>query len=858
MHPLPPDCTRVYAPVRALATGGYGAVWEVEHRHLGRRAAVKVLHEGGDSTPDQLARFAQEARVTAQLSHPNVVVVLDYGAEHGVPWIAYEFLEGRTVGALAAAGPVPLALALSIGAQVARALACAHAAQVLHRDVKPDNVIEAAAGLFKVADFGVARWSAASEVRTATGVILGTPLYLAPEVIRGQTIGPAADLYALAVMLHELVAGAPPFTGENVYQVLEAHVRAPPPPLPQAPPALARLVARGLAKDPAARPASATEFADALEAIEAELGVRRTPAGLSVLRAAPRQATVQLDPADRTRAGVVPTMALTQRVTPPRAAAPALAAVALGLAAIVLAALHPTGGSTPRASATATPRADAPPARSTSLAEAHAAIAQAYAELATGSAPTRPVLARAAEACAHLAAGDRDRAWTWDRDRPGLAALAARALDRDPAAAHDIRDALCGDREPARESRAWFAAHATRKATVLAECIRAGTLKAQVYRAATELYGVLHGALRSDPRTEAEVVALVVAVQAGEPAGIAGVMHASHLRRFDAALMLAALIRLRQRGDTGGPTAALRELLERHRPPPPHAKLPDVVPAAQLVLPAAVAAELAAAPGPMAQPREWLHGLLAGVPSYVASGAIVHLSPAFRGIRDWARTRLGDTAGEETRSTMEAWLAAQEGALGSQGAYWYTRSWVTADGANSSPLRTAATLDFLLHALDVELGAALDGPPAPPGEVRGMHVHLIHDAALDAARRLDTSNVDLGAIQQLAEATTGISETERPPDVLLRNAMGACLCAAARAVPPIGSPPTSGWRYPPAFQAWELRLIARLAPNQLLDPRSVDDLRLLAQSTRIEPKDGSAECIRLGLESLNRKPARKN
>jgi serine/threonine protein kinase len=164
--------------------------------------AVKVLHDAACVDRETRERFAAEARLTASISDPHVVTVIDYGAATGVPWIAYELLPGRTLRDRLSDGPVPWREALAIGAQVAGALEAAHGHSIVHRDIKAENVLEAVEGHYKVADFGIAKWSGAGSVRTAAGIVMGTPSHLAPELIRGEPPTPSSDVYALGVLLY--------------------------------------------------------------------------------------------------------------------------------------------------------------------------------------------------------------------------------------------------------------------------------------------------------------------------------------------------------------------------------------------------------------------------------------------------------------------------------------------------------------------------------------------------------------------------------------------------------------------------------------------------------------------------------
>lgn len=268
--PFPPRCRSCFTPVSRLASGGYGEVWVALQAGLERKVAVKVLAEHILTRADDVARFAEEARITASLSSPSIVVVHDHDIEDGVPWIAYELLPGPALDRLLATEKrLSIAAAVQVAVQVAAALEVAHAAGVVHRDVKPGNVIFAGGDRVKLADFGIAKWTG-GQVKTATGVFLGSPAYLAPETITTAAAGPAGDLYSLGIMLFECITGRPPFVSDSLAQLLRMHVAAPPP-LHEleatAPTALVDLVRSLLAKEPDQRPASAGRVREALEMI---------------------------------------------------------------------------------------------------------------------------------------------------------------------------------------------------------------------------------------------------------------------------------------------------------------------------------------------------------------------------------------------------------------------------------------------------------------------------------------------------------------------------------------------------------------------------------------------------------------
>jgi serine/threonine-protein kinase len=252
-----------------LATGGMGEVWAAYDLLLDRAVAVKVL--GGALAGDGRAaeRLRREARAAARLEHPGIARVLDLGEHDGRPYLVMELLEGESLAArIDRAGPMPPDEAARVVAAVADALEAAHAAGVVHRDVKPGNVFLTTAGEIKVLDFGIA-WCAHDAALT-TGELLGTAAYLAPERVLGLRATPAADIYALGVVLYELLAGHRPFEASSELELAMAHVNATPPPLqevaPSAPPSLIAACHQAMAKDPSARPPSAAAFANLVQA----------------------------------------------------------------------------------------------------------------------------------------------------------------------------------------------------------------------------------------------------------------------------------------------------------------------------------------------------------------------------------------------------------------------------------------------------------------------------------------------------------------------------------------------------------------------------------------------------------------
>jgi eukaryotic-like serine/threonine-protein kinase len=249
-----------------IARGGMGSVYRAVDENLGRQVAVKVLRRELADDPTFLERFRREARAAAALSHPGVAGVYDYGELGGSAFIVMELVEGETLAErIAATGRLPFAEAFAIGEQVARALAAAHAHGLVHRDVKPANVLLGRGGA-KVTDFGIAKAATAATL-TRTGMVLGSANYVAPEQAQGDDVGPAADQYSLGYVLFE-VTGRTPYAGANPVAIATQHVSSPVPDprsdLPDLPAPAADLIRRALAKHPADRFPSATALADAL------------------------------------------------------------------------------------------------------------------------------------------------------------------------------------------------------------------------------------------------------------------------------------------------------------------------------------------------------------------------------------------------------------------------------------------------------------------------------------------------------------------------------------------------------------------------------------------------------------------
>ncbi|QTE29523.1 protein kinase domain-containing protein [Pengzhenrongella sicca] len=273
-----------YRLEQQLAVGGMGEVWVARDDALAREVAVKVLREEFAGDSGFLARFRVEARNSASLSHPNIAQLYDYGEQDGSAYLVMELVEGEPMSDLLEREPVlPARTVLPILAQTARALEAAHRAGLVHRDVKPGNILLDRAGRVKITDFGVSR-AADQAPLTATGMVMGTAQYLSPEQAVGRPATPASDLYSLGIVAFESLVGRRPFTGPSAVDIAISHVNDPVPPLPrQLDPALAALVLALLAKEPADRPGSARELAESFDA----LVPRTPPSGVPAVAPAP-------------------------------------------------------------------------------------------------------------------------------------------------------------------------------------------------------------------------------------------------------------------------------------------------------------------------------------------------------------------------------------------------------------------------------------------------------------------------------------------------------------------------------------------------------------------------------------------
>jgi len=257
-----------YRVLEEIASGAQGTVYRAHDPESGRIVAVKVLHRELSSDPQYVERFRREATLAASIDHPGIVRIFEVGEAGGRHFMAVEFLP-ESLARVIEAGPLPVGAAAEYGAQIAEGLAAAHAAGIVHRDIKPQNALIGADGLAKITDFGIARGESLSTM-TATGVMMGTPHYMSPELAEGERATGRSDIYALGCVLYQMLAGEVPFRGTTPMVVLRRHIDDEPQPIRErrdgVPEALAGVVERAMEKDPADRFGSAAEMAAAIRA----------------------------------------------------------------------------------------------------------------------------------------------------------------------------------------------------------------------------------------------------------------------------------------------------------------------------------------------------------------------------------------------------------------------------------------------------------------------------------------------------------------------------------------------------------------------------------------------------------------
>ena len=372
-----------YALGELLGGGGMANVYLAHDDVLGRDVALKVLRGQYANDEDFVERFRREAKNAAALNHPDIVQVYDQGhTEDGTYYIAMEYVPGGTLAQrIKREGPLDPGEAAGVASRVADALAVAHARGIVHRDIKPQNVLLSATGEAKVADFGIARAASASTV-TETSLILGTAAYMSPEQVRGERVGPASDLYSLGVVLYEMLTGELPYAADNPLATAMKHLDEPPrrprEANPTVPEKLDALTAKLLAKDPGDRYASAAELAEDL---------RRVRDGLLPLAAGLGQGTTARIPQDAGKTRTAPTVVAPagSRGTGSGTRRALLPLVALLLGVVVLGGLAwaltrgTSGGDTPAAGGTQ--RVEVPGVVSLQLEEARGRLGDAGLEL---------------------------------------------------------------------------------------------------------------------------------------------------------------------------------------------------------------------------------------------------------------------------------------------------------------------------------------------------------------------------------------------------------------------------------------------------------------------------------------------
>ena len=325
-----------YAVLDALGKGGMARVYLVRDEVLSRDVALKVLWEQYADDEAFVERFRREARSAASLNHPSIVQVYDQGRAHedGTYYIAMEYVPGGTLKErIKREGPLDHREAAGIAVRVAEALQTAHGRGIVHRDIKPQNVLLTSSGEAKVADFGIA-WAASSKTITETNLVLGTSAYMSPEQVRGERVGPASDLYSLGVVLYEMLTGEQPFRADDPIATAMKHLEEPVPHPGRANPAvpggLDALVVKLLAKNPEDRYASAAALAEDL--LRVRDGLPPLAAGLETQKTLPRS----FAPDGRGEIRATPTVAVSEKAASRparrRNLLPLLAALLVGVA----------------------------------------------------------------------------------------------------------------------------------------------------------------------------------------------------------------------------------------------------------------------------------------------------------------------------------------------------------------------------------------------------------------------------------------------------------------------------------------------------------------------------------------------
>ncbi len=330
-----------YRILRKLGTGGMANVYLAEDEVLGRRVAIKILNDRHAGDDQFVERFRREAKNAASLSHPNIVSIYDRGEAEGTYYIAMEYLDGRSLKELIVSrGPAPVNLAIDYARQILAAIRFAHRHGIVHRDIKPHNVLVDAEGRLKVTDFGIAR--AGASQMTEAGSIIGTAQYLSPEQAKGAPVDQTSDLYSVGVVLYELLTGVVPFSGDTPVEIAMKHLSTVPPP-PSAkrkdvPRDLDLVVMRALAKDPSERYQSAEEMDADLRRISRGMAISPVTeeAATAIIARPPPTALTEIKPRGPEPVPYAPPAAYYDYDEPPRRAVwPWLVALLFVIAAII-------------------------------------------------------------------------------------------------------------------------------------------------------------------------------------------------------------------------------------------------------------------------------------------------------------------------------------------------------------------------------------------------------------------------------------------------------------------------------------------------------------------------------------------
>ena len=353
--PEPTEIAGRYQVVQKLGAGAFGIVYKAKDKILGRMVAIKTIRMEGlaaaaAGVEEMVARFEREARVSAQLKHPNIVTIYDVGQSEGLSYLAMEFIDGVGLDKIIAqAGRLPVERVASIGAQVADALDFAHKNGVVHRDIKPANIMIETGDRVKVTDFGIAKATDSGEHLTVTGSLLGTPSYMSPEQARGQQLDGRSDLFSVGCVLYEMVTGRKAFRGESITALLFKIITEEPPPLREAqvsiPDALEHVILKALSKGQDSRYASGAELRAELLALtqpgslptlrQSEMATaKQGPIAETVVNAPPPTRVAAAQPAPSPRPAPPPPPLPTPAPAPPRRSGSAMPLIVLGVALV--------------------------------------------------------------------------------------------------------------------------------------------------------------------------------------------------------------------------------------------------------------------------------------------------------------------------------------------------------------------------------------------------------------------------------------------------------------------------------------------------------------------------------------------